>query len=99
VAKATKNKKSKEGRHVGLDFYDLLIEAISLIDFDCERKRDVTPPARGLLPLPHVQFWETENSWRLDSSYRGGHRRDIPCLVDASDVRTVNALKTLRRGQ
>jgi hypothetical protein len=26
VAKATKNKKSKEGRHVGLDFYDLLIE-------------------------------------------------------------------------
>jgi hypothetical protein len=27
VAKATKNKKSKEGRHVGLDFYDLLIEA------------------------------------------------------------------------
>ena len=48
----------------------------------------------GLLPLPHVQFWETENSWRLDSSHRGGHRRDIPCLVDASDVRTVNALKT-----
>ena len=26
MAKATKNKKSKEGRHVGLDFYDLLIE-------------------------------------------------------------------------
>ena len=48
----------------------------------------------GLLPLPHVQFWETENSWRLGSSHRGGHRRDIPCLVDASDVRTVNALKT-----
>jgi hypothetical protein len=44
----------------------------------------------GLLPLPHVQFWETENSWRLDSSHRGSHRRDIPCLVDASDVRTVN---------
>ena len=54
---------------------------------------DFTPPARGLLPLPHVQFWETENSWRLDSLHRGGHRRDIPCLVDASDVRTVNALK------
>jgi hypothetical protein len=51
-------------------------------------------PARGLLPLPHVQFWEAENSRRLDSSHRGGHRRDIPCLVDASDVRTVNALKT-----
>jgi len=48
---------------------------------------------RGLLPLPHVQFWETENSWRLDRSHRGGHRRDIPCLVDASHVRTVNALE------
>jgi len=58
-----------------------------------ERNGDVTPPVRGLLPLPHVQFWEAENSWRLDSSHRGGHRRDIPCLVDASDVRTVNALK------
>jgi hypothetical protein len=32
------------------------------------------------------------NSWRLDSSHRRGHRRDIPCLVDASDVRAVNAL-------
>jgi hypothetical protein len=32
VAKATKNKKSKEGRHVGLDFIDLLIEV--LIDTD-----------------------------------------------------------------
>jgi len=45
--------------------------------------------------LLHVQFRETENSWRLDSSYRGGHPRDIPRLVDASDVSTVNALKTL----
>jgi hypothetical protein len=26
--RATKNKKSKEGRHVGLDSYDLLIEAL-----------------------------------------------------------------------
>jgi hypothetical protein len=49
--------------------------------------------------LPHVQFWKTENSWRLDSSHRGGHRRDIPCLVDASDVRVVNVLKLLRRGR
>jgi len=48
----------------------------------------------ALLPLPHVQFWQTENSCRLDSSHRGAHRRDISCLVDASDVRTVNALKT-----
>jgi ribosomal protein S26 len=44
--------------------------------------------------LPHVQFWEAENSRRLDSSYRGGHRRDIPCVVDASDVRAVNAVKS-----
>ena len=28
MAKATKNKKSEEGRHVGLDFYDLLIEVL-----------------------------------------------------------------------
>ena len=59
-----------------------------------ERSGDITPLVRGLLPLLHVQFWETENSWRLDSSHRRGHRRDIPCLVDASDVRTVNAFKT-----
>jgi hypothetical protein len=50
--------------------------------------------AGALLPLPHVQFWETENSGRLDRSHRGSHRRDIPCLVDASDVRTLNAFKT-----
>jgi hypothetical protein len=50
----------------------------------------------GLLRLLHVQFWETENSWRLGSSRRGGHRRNIPCLVDASDVCAVNVLKTVR---
>ena len=65
-----------------------------LRDWDFERNRDVTPPARGLLPLPHVQFWETENSGRLDRSHRGRHRRDISCLVDASDLRTLNAFKT-----
>jgi hypothetical protein len=43
---------------------------------------------------PHVQFWEAESGWRLGGSHRGGHRGDIPCLVDASDVRTVNGLKT-----
>jgi hypothetical protein len=58
-----------------------------------ECNRDFSPLVRGLLALPHVQFWETENSWRLDSSHRRGHRGDIPCLVDATDVRTVNALK------
>ena len=47
---------------------------------------------RGPATIADVQLWETENSWRLGSSHRGGHRRDIPCLVDASDVRTVNAL-------
>lgn len=45
----------------------------------------------GLLPLLDVQFWETENGWRLDHSHRRGHRRNIPYLVDASDVRIVNA--------
>ena len=58
-----------------------------------------TATCAGPATMPHVQFWETENSWRLDSSHRGGYRRDIPCLVDASDVRTVNALKTLQLGQ
>jgi hypothetical protein len=47
----------------------------------------------GLLPLPHVQFWQTENSWRLDRSHCGRHRRNISGLVDASDVRTVNAVE------
>jgi hypothetical protein len=59
------------------------------------KTRKMGHPARGaLLPLWHVQFWEAENSWRLGRSHRGGHRRDIPCLVDASGVRTVNSLKT-----
>src|ERR1700722_2371224 len=67
---------------------------LPLRDWNFERSHDVTSPARSLLPLPHVQFWETENSGRLDRSHRGSHRRDIPCLVDASDVRTLNAFKT-----
>jgi hypothetical protein len=41
---------------------------------------------------PDVQFREAENSWRLDHSHRGWHRRDISCLVDASDVRAVMRL-------
>ena len=48
----------------------------------------------GLLPLPYIQFWEAENIRRLDSSRRGGRRRDISCLVDASDLGAVNALKS-----
>ena len=59
----------------------------------------ISRPLRGACyHCRHVQFWETENSWRLDRSHRGGHRRDIPCLVDASDVRTVNGLKTCAAG-
>jgi len=48
------------------------------------------PPERRLLLSLNVQFWKTENSWGLDGSRRRGHRRDISCLVDAADVRTVN---------
>jgi hypothetical protein len=51
-------------------------------------------PAQGLLPLPHVQFRKAENTWRLDRSHSRGHPRDTAYLVDATDVRTVNALKT-----
>jgi hypothetical protein len=51
---------------------------------------------RGLLASLNVQFWKTEDSWRLDGSYRWRNRRDIPCLVDATDVRT---LKTRLGGQ
>jgi len=46
VAKVTKNKKSKEGRHVGLDFYDLLIE--SLTDPDGGFRRFGHPPRRRI---------------------------------------------------
>jgi hypothetical protein len=44
----------------------------------------------SLLPLPHVQLRKTENRWRLDCSHRGRHHCDIPRLVDAADVRTLN---------
>jgi hypothetical protein len=47
--------------------------------------------AEVLLPLADVQFWETEDSWRLDGSHRWSDRRNIPCMVDASDVRAVKA--------
>jgi hypothetical protein len=44
VAKATKNKKNnKEGRHVGLDFYDLLIEE-ELIDLVLGQNPRARPP-------------------------------------------------------
>jgi hypothetical protein len=72
---------------------------LPLRDPDFERNHDVTPPARGPATIADVQFWETENRGRLDRSHRGSHRRDIPCLVDASNVRTLNAFNLLRRGQ
>ena len=58
-----------------------------------ENRRDYATGA-GLLPLAHVQFWQTENGGRLDRSHCGSYRRHISCLVDASDVRTVNILTT-----
>jgi hypothetical protein len=67
VAKATKNKKNnKEGRHVGLDFYDLLIEALKFrllsIQFTSEgfetgRKISVM----GMLRYLDVAFWQAQN--------------------------------------
>src|SRR5215471_16115862 len=56
------------------------------------------PCLNAVLPFHRVQFRQTEDSWRLDRSYRRGNCRDISCLVDASDVRTLNALKPLLRG-
>jgi hypothetical protein len=52
----------------------------------------------GLLLLAYVQLWQTENGWGLDRSHRGSHRRDIPGVVDAADLRTVNAVKNLAEG-
>jgi len=44
--------------------------------------------------MRHVQFWKAKNDGRLVSSFRGGGCCHIPRLVDASDVRAVNALQT-----
>ena len=49
-------------------------------------------PELGLgpvLPSRRVQFWQTENSWRLDRSYRGRRRRVIPRMVDAARFRSL----------
>jgi hypothetical protein len=55
VAKATKNKKTKEGRHVGLDFYDLLIEAWWE---ECEEESSGSgSPEAGRLTTPAVGEW------------------------------------------
>ncbi len=39
--------------------------------------------------IADVQFWKTENTWRLDRSHCRRHRRVVARLVDAADVRTV----------
>jgi len=47
------------------------------------------PRLSPVLPCHRVQFWQTENSWRLDRSYRGCRRRVIPRMVDAARFRSL----------
>ena len=47
------------------------------------------PSLSPVLPCHRVQFWQTENSWRLDRSYRGCRRRVIPRMVDAARFRSL----------
>jgi len=47
------------------------------------------PSSSPVLPCHRVQFWQTENSWRLDRSYRGCRRRVIPRVVDAARLRSL----------
>ena len=44
--------------------------------------------------MRRVQFWQTENIWRLDRSCRGCCRRIIPRLVDATGLCPVTAAGT-----
>ena len=49
-------------------------------------------PEPSLSPVPpchRIQIWQTENSWRVDRSYRGCRRRVIPCMVDAARFRSL----------
>jgi hypothetical protein len=39
-----------------------------------------------VLPCHRVQFWQTENNWRLGRSYRRRRSRIIPRMVDATDL-------------
>ena len=47
------------------------------------------PRLSPVLPCHRVQFWQAENSWRLDRSYRGCRRRVIPRVVDAARLRSL----------
>src|ERR1019366_385371 len=40
----------------------------------------------AVLPCHRVQFWQTENSCRLDGSCRGGRGRITPRMVDATGL-------------
>lgn len=57
------------------------------------RTRMVREALTAPLPLPHVQFWETENPCGLGCSHRGYPRRNLSCLLDASNIRTLKALQ------
>ena len=45
---------------------------------------------RRAATLANIQFWETENIWRLHSSVRGAVICHICCLLDAPNVRAVS---------
>ena len=47
------------------------------------------PRLSPVLPCHRVQFWQAENSWRLDRSSRGCRRRVIPRMVDAARFRSL----------
>jgi hypothetical protein len=47
------------------------------------------PSSSPVLPCHRVQFWQSENGWRLDRSYRGCRRRVIPRMVDAARFRSL----------
>jgi len=49
-------------------------------------ERSPEPCLSSVLPCHCVQFWQTQNSWRLDRSCRGCRRRIIPRMVDATDL-------------
>ena len=45
---------------------------------------------RRAATLANIEFWETENIWRLHSSLRGAVICHIRCLLDAPNVRAVS---------
>ena len=47
------------------------------------------PSLSPVLPCNRVQFWQSENGWRLGRSYRGCRRRVVPRMVDAARFRSL----------